>query len=112
MKRPFLVSLLLALVFGPVIAFGDSLAWVHVTHRYQPPISPEEFQRWEQGSVSQLKAEMAKREVPYTRTQMLADSVGHTFFWKNLAKSSLIPALGVFLACMCANLFALRTNKQ
>lgn len=110
-KRHFLTSLLLALVFGPLIAFVDSVARTRVTHRYASLISQAEMEQWERGSVSQFKAELAKREVPYTRTQWLADSVGHTFFWNNLAKSSVIPALGVFLACMCVNLFGRSVGK-
>lgn len=111
MKRLLLTSALLALVFGPLIAFVNPLAWTHVTHRYEPPISKEEMQQWEGGSVSELKAQLAKREVPYTRIQWFADSVGHSLFWVNLAKSSLIPVLGVFLACMCANLLVRPVTK-
>lgn len=105
MKRLLLVSLLLALVFGPLIAFADSVASVHPTYRYEPPLSQEEMQQWEQGSVSELKAKLAKREVPYTKTQWLDESIGQRFFWTNLAKRSLLPSLGVFLACLCASLF-------
>lgn len=105
MKRLLLMSLLLALVFGPLIAFVDSVAWLRVTTRYEPPLSQEEMQQWEQGSVSELKARLAHREVPYTKTQWLADSIGHRFFWTNLAKRSVVPSLVVFLACLCASAF-------
>jgi hypothetical protein len=88
------------------------MIWTHVTHRYEPPLTETEMQQWEQGSVSQLKAELAKREVPYTRIQWLADSIGHRFFWVNLAKSSVVPALGVFLACMWAGLLNRRAAGE
>lgn len=104
MKRLLLMSLL-ALVFGPLIAFVDSVAWLQVATRYEPPLSQEEMSQWERGSVSELKAELAKREVPYTKKQWLADSVGQRFFWAQLAKRSVVPSLAVFLACLCASLF-------
>ena len=111
-KRLLLVSLLLALVFGPLIAFVGFMAEVHVTTRYQPPLSQEEMQQWEQGSVSELKSELAKKEVPYTKARWLADSIGHRFFWTNLANRSLPPSLGVFLACFCAGLFQGRQKSE
>jgi hypothetical protein len=104
-KRLLLVSLLLALVFGPLIAFADYVMRVHVATRYQPPLSQDEMQQWERGSVSELKAQLAKREIPYTKAQWLADSVGQRFFWTDLAKRSLVPSLGIFLACLFTGLF-------
>lgn len=100
MQKLALKSLLLALVFGPAIGFFNSLLWTRVTHRYQPPLSGEEMRNWK-GSVAELQAELSKREIPYTRTEFLKDSVGQRFFWVYLAKTSLVPALGVFLACIC-----------
>ena len=109
MKKTFLKSLVLALLLGPAISFFNSLMWTRVTHRYQPPVSGEELRSWK-GSVAELQAELSKREVPYTRTEFLRDSVGHRFFWINLAKSSLVPVLGVFSACICFGLLQRRTS--
>jgi hypothetical protein len=64
-QKLLLKSLLLALVFGPGIAFSNSLLWTRVTHRYEPPLSGEEMRNWK-GSVSELQAKLSKREVPYT----------------------------------------------
>ena len=109
MQKLFLKSLLLALVFGPTIAFFNPLLWTRITHRYQPPLSGEEMRNWK-GSVAELQAELSKREVPYTRMEFLKDSMGHGLFWMNLAKSSLVPALGVFLACICFSALERRTS--
>jgi hypothetical protein len=101
MRRIFLTPLFLAVVFGPLTAFVSTVAWTRVEYRYEPGISQEEMRKWDQGKVAQLQAELAKRRVPYTRAQYLADSLGQRYFWKGLAKSSLIPTAGVFLACVC-----------
>jgi hypothetical protein len=48
-----------------------------------------------------LQAELAKRQVPYTKAEWLADSVHNRFFWSDLAKASIAPILCVFFACIC-----------
>jgi hypothetical protein len=100
-KRVFLTSLLVALVFGSLTAFVDSIAWVRVSHRYEPPLSELEMRQWDKGSVTQLRAELEKRQVPYSRAQWLADSIRQRFFWTGLAKRSLVTILGIFFACVC-----------
>lgn len=106
-----LMQLLVALTFGPLIAFVGYVTQTHVTHRYQPSLSSAELQQLEQGSVPELKAELAKREVPYNKAQWLADSIGYRYFWIGLGKMSFVPILGVFLACISANLLDQRLRK-
>lgn len=101
MKRVLLASLFAAVLFGPLIAFVDSVAWTRVRYRYEPGISQAEMRQWDQLSVAQLEAQIEKRRVPYTKAQWLADSVSSRFFWTDLAKRSLVPDLCVFLACAC-----------
>jgi hypothetical protein len=100
-KKAFLISMLVAILFGPATAFVNYVAWTHVRYRYEPPVSETEMQQWEQGSVAHLKAEIAKRQVSYSRAQWLRDSIGELSFWTFLAKMSLVPTLSVFLACIC-----------
>jgi hypothetical protein len=107
-----LMPLLVALTFGPLIALVDYVAQMHVTHRYEPPLSQAEMQQWEEGSVPQLKAELAKREVPYSKAQWLADSIGQRYFWIGLEKMSLVPVLGVFLACISVTLLDRYASKR
>ena len=109
MKKMLFKSLVLALLFGPTISFFNALMWTRVTHRYQPPVSGEELRNWK-GSVAELQAELSKREVPYTRTDFLRDNVGQRFFWIYLAKSSLVPVIGVFFACVCFGFSQRRTS--
>jgi len=102
MKTVFLTALLAAVLFGPLTAFVDYVAWTHVRYRYEPGITDADMRQWRQLSVTQFQAELEKRQVPYTKTQWLADSVRSRFFWADLAKRSLVPGLCVFFACLCA----------
>jgi hypothetical protein len=101
MKRVILTSAFAALFFGSLTAFINSVAWTHVRYRYEPPLSREEMRQWDQGSVAHLQAELAKRQVPYTKSEWLADSIRARFFWFDLAKKSLVPILCMFVACIC-----------
>lgn len=112
MKKVVLISMLVAIIFGPATAFVNYAAWTHVRYRYKPPLSETEMQQLEQGSVAQLKAELAKREVPYTRAQWLRDSIGEPSFWTGLAKMSLVPTLSVFFACICFAGIAIRPRPN
>lgn len=101
MKAVLLRSLLVALLIGPLTTFVDVVIRTHPHHRYDPPLSEVEVQQLSSGSVAHFRAELEKRQVPFTRRQWLAESVGQHYFWSSLAKSSLVPTLGVFFACVC-----------
>ena len=101
MKRVFFVSLLLALVIGPITALTDTVLWLRGAHKYQPPITEAEWQKLLQLPATKLGLALAGREVRLTRMQWLRDSIGHSYFWKGLAKNSLVPIVGVFFACIC-----------
>ena len=100
-KRIFLTSLVVALILGPLTGFLSFVTSTHVRYRYEPGISEAEMQQWDQGSVGHLKAELHKREVPYTKAQWLADSVGQSYFWMYVAKTSLLPTISLLIGCMC-----------
>jgi hypothetical protein len=101
LKRVFLVSLLLALILGPLTALTDTILWMHGAHKYEPPITEAEWKKLLQLPATTLGPTLAKREVKLTRMQWLRESIGYSYFWKGLAKNSLVPTVGVFLACIC-----------
>ena len=43
-----------------------------------------------------------------TRMEWVQDSIGHAYFWEGVAKQSMVPVLGVFIACV----FVGRLNGQ
>jgi len=99
-KLVLLRCLAIALFAGTVIAFVNSVLWMHAGFRYEPPMTPAEYQRLSGLTVANVEALLRTRQVRVTRMQALADSISSSFFWKNLAKNSLVPSLGVFLACL------------
>jgi hypothetical protein len=101
LKRVFLISLLLALIVGPLTALTETILWMHGAHKYNPPITEAEWQKLLQLPAAKLGFALAGREVRLTRMQWLRESVGYSYFWKGLVKSSLVPTVGVFCACIC-----------
>jgi hypothetical protein len=93
----FLISLLLALIVGPLTALTETILWMHGAHKYNPPITEAEWQKLLQLPAAKLGFALVGREVRFTRMQWLRESVGYSYFWKGLAKSSLVPTVGVFL---------------
>lgn len=100
MKTLFLRSLLAAVLIGPIIGFVSEFASVHKALRYDPPIKEAEFHQMENMTVSEMKADMAKRRIIMSRWEWLRDSAPYLYFWKDLAHRAVVPSSGVFLACM------------
>ena len=101
LKRVFLVSVLLALIVGPLIALSNSVLWLRGAHKYDPPITEAEWRQLGELPAARMGLALARREVRLTRMQWLRDAVGHSYFWQSLAKSSVVPTLGVFFSCIC-----------
>lgn len=101
MKALLLRSLLAALLFAPLISFANSVIWSRVRYRYDPPISDAEFHEFDSRTVAETEAELKRREVRYTKSQWLSESVREPYFWTDLAKTSIVPAPAIFLACIC-----------
>ena len=100
MKTLFLRSLLAAVLIGPAIGFVSEFASVHKAARYNPPINEAEFHQMENMTVSEMKADMAKRRIIMSRWEWLRGSAPYLYFWKDLAHRAVVPSWGVFLACM------------
>lgn len=100
MNKLFLRSMLIALLVGPTVEFISTVALVGISVRYDPPITQAEFKEYQEHTVAQLDAFMKSREVKLTRSQYIFSSIQESYFWKNLAKHSIVPCLGIFLACI------------
>jgi hypothetical protein len=111
-RRLILSSLVMAMLAGPSIAFMNSVLWLRPGIKYEPPMTEAEYTRLRDLSVRNAEALLKSRAVHMTRTEVLAESVGNSYFWRNLAKNSLVPSLGVFLACLCMGLLDKRRTKR
>jgi hypothetical protein len=104
-------SLIIGLLAGASIAFVNSVLWVRPAIGYDPPLTQAEYERLSGLTVAKMEALLKSREVRVTRKQVLAESMRGSFFWKNLAKNSLVPSLGVFLACLCIGVLERRYTR-
>ena len=95
-----LASLLVALVMGFCVSLGTTAYFTQVTYRYEPPLTPPEVQKLSELPPGQAGAILASRRVPYSKRQWLADALRETYFWKELLKRSVIPAMAIFLSCI------------
>ena len=111
-RRLLLRILIIAALAGPLIAFVNSILWLRSGVKYQPPITEAESKRLSGLPLADVEALLKAREVRMTRTQVLAESVEYSYFWKNLAENSLVPSLGVFLACVCLGFLEKRSGHR
>jgi hypothetical protein len=98
-------SVVIALLFGPLSTFADKLVWIHNSVKYDPPISQSEMEQWRKLPATEMETRFAQRRISLSRMQWLADSVGYLYFWKWLAKSSFVPTIGIFCACLVLGLW-------
>ena len=111
-RRLIFSSLVIAMLAGPSIAFMNSVLWLRPGVKYEPPMTEAEFTRLRDLSVRDAEALLKSRAVHMTRTEVLAESVSNSYFWRNLAKNSLVPSLGVFLACLCMGIWDKRRTQR
>ena len=100
MKSLLLKSLLVAVLIGPTITFVFTVAYSRSAVRYEPGMSEVEFKSYDNRTVSDLRAFMKSREVKLTRYQSLRESMGYAYFWKGIARSSLLSCIEIFLGCV------------
>ena len=58
--------------------------------------------------IAKAEAVLAGRRRMLTRKQWIVESVGYSYFWKDVAKSSIVPFFGVFIGCMVIGALQLR----
>lgn len=101
MKALLLRCLLVAILAGPAIDLISKVASFHSGIKYDPPFSETERRQMGNLTVNEMEAALAKRRVKMTRWDWLWDSVPYSYFWKEVARDSIVPICGVFLACAC-----------
>src|ERR1700761_3887949 len=99
MRSLLLRSLLVAVLIGPVVTLVSTVASTQVSVKYEPGISEDEFRSYDNRTVSDLKAFMKSREVKFTRSQWLRESIGYSYFWEEIARRSVGPCIGIFIGC-------------
>lgn len=100
MKATLLRSLVAALLIGPAIGFLNEATSVQKAMIYNPPFSEAEMARMKNLSMNEVDATLRSRRVQLTRWEWLQGSIHYEYFWKRVAASSIVPSVGVFLACV------------
>jgi hypothetical protein len=93
-------SVVFALLLGSLVGFVEYVRSVHGAARYDPPITEDEWRRLHGLPMDQAEALLISRRKAITRQQWVLESIGTSFFWKGVAEDSLVPILGVFIACV------------
>jgi hypothetical protein len=100
MKSLIARAILIALLTGPIVTFLNTVIWSHVNHRYEPPLTQDEMKQWEKLPAAEMEMKLQQRRVPISKLGWLSVSIRYGYFWKRLAATSIIPTIGVFLACL------------
>jgi hypothetical protein len=100
LKALLLRSLLAAVIVGPAINIMSTITLFHGATKYEPGISEAEFHQMGNMTVNEMEATLAKRRVKMTRSDWLKESIPRSYFWKQVARDAIVPACGVFLACV------------
>src|SRR5271168_32817 len=93
-------SAVIALLMGSLIGFVGYVGSVHGATRYDPPITEDEAHRLRELPMDQAEAAVASRRRIITRQQWVRGSIVYSFFWKGVAENSVVPVIGVFVACV------------
>ena len=101
MRKALCRSLIAAFVIGPVVGLLSEALLVRGAVIYVPPVSNSEMDSMENLPMKHFEAALAARKRHLTRWEWLKDSVPYAYFWKDIARRSIVPTSGVFLACVC-----------
>ena len=100
MKRLLLSSLIAALLVGSSIGFVSHALSFRGGAKYDPPIPEDEWEKMRELPIAKAEEILRARRKPLTRVEWIEDSVGHPYFWKGVARHSVAPIIGVFIACV------------
>ena len=98
-KALLLRCLLAAVLIGPTISFVSDVVSFHRATKYEPPLTEAEFHQMGNMTVNEIESTMSKRRINVSRWAWYSDSIHDAYFWKQIAKSGIVPGSGVFLAC-------------
>jgi hypothetical protein len=109
-KKLLAQSVVVALLLGSLVGFVDYVASVHGASKYDPPITAEEGRQLGELPMDKAVAAMAARRRILTRREWVAESIGYSYFWRGVAKDSIVPILGVFIACVFVGRLQMRAG--
>jgi hypothetical protein len=112
MRKLLARSLVIALLIGSLVGFADYVVSVHGASKYDPPISEEEGRQLRELPMARAEAVLATRRRTLTRKQWVLESIGYSYFWRGVAKSSVLPVFGVFVGCVVIGGLQLRTGDN
>ena len=101
MKSIIVRAILIATLTGPLVTFLNTVVLSRVNHRYEPPLTQEEMGQWEKLPAAEMQMKLQQRQVPVSKLEWLSVAIHYGYFWRQLAVTSVIPTIGVFLACLC-----------
>ena len=93
-------SAVVAIFVGLILGFTNYAMSVHGFARFDPPISGDEGRHLRELPIAKAEAILATRQKTYTRGQWLAESIGRSYFWRDVAMNSALPTVAVFIACV------------
>jgi hypothetical protein len=100
MKALLLRSIFATLLLGPAVGFIDVLTSVKGGTKYDPPITQAEIEQMRNKSVKEVELYFSGRRMRQTRWEWLMDSIHYSYFWRQVASSSIAPSFGIFGACI------------
>jgi hypothetical protein len=100
MKRILLRALLIGIVLAPLTEFAGAALSMRGATEYSPSIGQDEMRRMDKLPFARVQALLASRAVRLTPMQALRIEVRAPFFWKRLAKSSILLFAAIFGGCI------------
>jgi hypothetical protein len=101
-----------ALLVGLCVSFAHYVLWTRVTFKYEPGLSLTEMNQLSQLPIAQAEAVLAGRRKPLGRTEWLASAIGQSNFWTDVAKGSVLPAIGIFFSCVFVGALTRRDTSR
>src|ERR1700747_1728716 len=99
MKKLLASSIVIAVLVGVFVGFGDYVLSIHGGSKIDPPISAEEGRQLRDMPIAKAESILVARRTVLTRRQVVFESIGYSYFWTAVARDSILPALAIFVAC-------------
>jgi hypothetical protein len=108
MKKVAEKSLAAALLIGFLVGFADYVASVHGVFKYDPPLTEAEYRQIRDLPIEKAEGELKPRTIELSRTRWIFESIVEPWFWWNVIKKSILPIVGIFIACLCVGVLLRR----
>ena len=108
MKKVAGKSLTAALLIGFLAGFADYVMSVHGVVKYDPPLTENEYRQIRDLPIEKAEAVLGPRTKRLSRARWMLESIGEPWFWWNVSKHSILPALAIFTGCFCVGVLLRR----